>query len=103
MFIYDLTLLSTLFDTHLLVRKLRIIFEKLTRIRPKIDNRPTQIDIFSSFGTAFQGNFTCSLTSGRMRYAPTPIQLKSGLHWVKIQSQIDRFNHRIIIELMVNM
>ena len=103
MFIYDLTLLSTLFDTHLLVRKLRIIFEKHTRIRPKIDNRPTQIDIFSSFGTAFQGNFTCSRTSGRMRYAPTPIRLKSGLHWVKIQSQIDRFNHRIIIELMVNM
>ena len=50
---------------------------------------------FSSLGTAFQGNFTCSLISGRMRYAPTPIRLKSGLHWVKIQSQIDRFNHRV--------
>ena len=33
-----------------------------------------------------------------MRYAPTPVRLKSGLHWVKIQSQIDRFNHRVIIE-----
>ena len=33
-----------------------------------------------------------------MRYAPTPVRLKLGLHWVKIPSQIDRFNHRIIIE-----
>ena len=41
---------------------------------------------------------SCSPTSGRMRYAPTPVRLKSGLHWVKIQSQIDRFNHRVIIE-----
>ena len=29
-----------------------------------------------------------------MRYAPTPVRLKSGLHWVKIQSQIYRFNRR---------
>ena len=36
-----------------------------------------------------------------MQYAPTPVRLKSGLHWVKIQSQIDRFNHRVIIESIV--
>ena len=57
MFIYDLTLLSTLFDTHLLVRKLRIIFEKHTRIRPKIDNRPTQIDILVHQEQHFRGKF----------------------------------------------
>ena len=46
----------------------------------------------------FAANISFPLTSGRMRYAPTPVRLKSGLHWVKIQSQIDRFNHRVIIE-----
>ena len=49
-------------------------------------------------GIMFAANISFPLTSGRMRYAPTPARLKSGLHWVKIQSQIDRFNHRVIIE-----
>ena len=49
-------------------------------------------------GIMFAANISFPLTSGRMRYAPTPVRLKSGLHWVKIQSQIDRFNHRVIIE-----
>ena len=49
-------------------------------------------------GIMFAANISFPLTSGRMRYAPTPVRLKSWLHWVKIQSQIDRFNHRVIIE-----
>ena len=54
-------------------------------------------------GIMFAAIISFPLTSGRMRYAPTPVRLKSGLHWVKIQSQIDRFNHRVIIESIVNM
>ena len=55
-----------------LVRKLRIIFEKHTRVHQKIDNRPTQIDIFSSLGITFQGQIHIRSYQG---VCDTPVQL----------------------------